>query len=172
MTLLFTAIAFALIVALMGASFARKLWRTAPPADAAWVASFSVEKYRPMERLLNERDYVFLAAQPGFDPSIARRLRIERRKIFRTYLDSMSRDFNRLHSAAVQLALSAASDRPELVNQLIRQKAAFQFAVEAARIRLILASLGLGSVRVRPLLESLGSLRDVTRDLRPAPLSI
>jgi hypothetical protein len=171
MTLLSTAIAFGLIAAVAISYFTWKLWRPAPPADAAWVASFSAEKYRPMERLLNERDYVFLAAQPGFEPSIARRLRIERRKVFRAYLDTMSRDFNALHGAAVRMALTSATDRPELVSQLIRQKTAFQFGVEAARVRLVLAGLGLGSVRTAPLLESLGSLTRLTRELRPAAVT-
>jgi hypothetical protein len=46
--------------------------RTAEGDLGTWLDSFSVARYRPMERLLSEADYEFLAAQPGYDPSIAR----------------------------------------------------------------------------------------------------
>ena len=37
-------------------------------------------KYQPMERLLREDDFRFLASQPGYTPQLGRRLRAERRR--------------------------------------------------------------------------------------------
>ena len=67
--------------------------------DPDWLGSFSVATYRPMERLLSEDDIRFLKSQPGYEPNMEKVLRSDRRKIFRTYLRSLGRDFNRLHLA-------------------------------------------------------------------------
>src|ERR1700688_1883270 len=56
-------------------------------------------KYRPMERLLGEADFRFLASQPGFSPKLGRRLRTERRQIFRGYLRNLRRDFGAVTAA-------------------------------------------------------------------------
>src|SRR5207237_4592544 len=45
----------------------------------------SIEKYRPMERLLREDDLRFLSAQSGFSAALGRRFRRDRRRIFRGY---------------------------------------------------------------------------------------
>src|ERR1044071_6455020 len=66
------------------------------PHDRTWLDEFSIDKYRPMLRLLSERDFEYLSMQAGSTPEIARRLRSERRKIFRAYLWNLVRDFNRL----------------------------------------------------------------------------
>jgi hypothetical protein len=128
------------------------------PADPGWLASFSVEKYRPMERLLCESDYSFLAKQPGFQPEIARRLRRERCRIYRAYLRELVIDFNRLHRAAVELALASPVDRSQYAGMLMRQKMSFQLAVAAVRVRLAMSRLGLGPTRISPVLAVLGDL--------------
>src|SRR5438552_11799505 len=56
----------------------------------------SLEKYRPMEPLLQEQDFRFLASQPGFSPQLGRRFRTERRRIFRGYLRHRRKDFGRV----------------------------------------------------------------------------
>src|SRR5579863_2042122 len=71
-------------------------------------------KYRPMERLLGEEDFRFLAAQPGFSPKLGRRLRTERRQIFKGYLRSLSRDFHNISAACRMLVVHSAEDRAEL----------------------------------------------------------
>ena len=52
-----------------------------PPPETSWLNGFSLARYRVMERLLSEADYTFLAAQPGYHPSLAKKLRRERRKL-------------------------------------------------------------------------------------------
>lgn len=136
-----------------------------PQIDLEWCRQFSLAKYRPMERLFDEEDYEFLAAQPGFHPRITRRLRAERRKVFRCYLRSLSHDFERLSAAVRVLTLHAQHDRSEAASLLFKQKLVFQFAITMVRCRLVLQTLGIGTVDVRPLVSSLEALRDQLRQL-------
>src|SRR5262245_16680081 len=96
----------------------------------------SLEKYRPMERLLQEDDFRFLAAQPGFSPQLGRRFRTERRKIFRGYLRNLRRDFRRLSAAFRILIVHSVEDRGDLAASLMRMRVMFglgMLAVEGDR---------------------------------------
>ena len=73
---------------------------TISECDPDWLANFSTETYRPMQRLLGDADLRYLAAQPGISAQTVNQLRRERRKIFRAYLRNRVRDFHRLHLAA------------------------------------------------------------------------
>src|SRR5579863_76704 len=66
------------------------------PLTPEWIDELSVERYRPMMRLLDGGDVEFLRTQPGFTPMMVTRLRIQRCKIFRGYLRSLTGDFNRV----------------------------------------------------------------------------
>lgn len=132
--------------------------RTAEGDLGTWLDGFSITRYRPMERLLSEADYEFLAAQPGYDPSIARELRAARRRVFRIYLRQMSTDFSRLHQVARLLVLYAPEDRPELARSLVRQKWLFYHAMANVQWRLFLHSAGLSTVDVSGLIRALDSL--------------
>lgn len=123
-----------------------------------WLDSFSITRYRPMERLLSEADYEFLAAQPGYDPSIARQLRAERRKVFRVYLNQLSKDFSRLHQVARLLVLYSPEDRPDLARTLMRQKLVFHVAVLNVRWHLLLNAAGMSNVDVKGLLGAVDQL--------------
>ncbi|MCL4853859.1 MAG: hypothetical protein KJZ78_21075 [Bryobacteraceae bacterium] len=124
-----------------------------------WFRAFNVKRYRPMERLLDERDYVFLESQPGFHPKIARRLKAERRTILRKYLRMLRRDFDRLYAVAKLILVYSESDRPELARELFKQR--IVFVAMMARIELSLAVAPVLPVRpdLRPLVEALESLR-------------
>jgi len=52
-----------------------------------WLENFSTSVYHPMEGLLADEDFRFLSRQPGFDLSLYRKLRRERLRIFRQYLN-------------------------------------------------------------------------------------
>src|SRR5260370_34935300 len=56
----------------------------------------SPDKYRPMERLLQEEDFRFLSSQPGFSPSLGRHFRTERRRLFVSFLRNLSNAFGRV----------------------------------------------------------------------------
>ena len=137
-----------------------------PAPDPAWLETFSAARYRPMLRLLAENDYEFMLAN-GADPAVVRRLRTERRRIFRTYLKNLVRDFDRVHRAARIALLESEQDQPELAARLIRVRFEFQLAVFAVRARLALHTVGIGAVDVQRLLGAVESVRMDFGSLQP-----
>ena len=140
----------AIVVLIVAAGLAltiTKLARRNPEhtPDFEWCRQFTTARYRPMERLLQGDDYEFLEAQPGFDPEIARRLERARRAIFKRYLRSLSRDFERLVAAAAAVMTISHEDRPELARALFYQRIAFAWAMGQVRFRLVLNGMGLRS---------------------------
>ena len=133
--------------------------------DSEWLGGFSVARYRPMARLLSEDDLRFLASQRGFEPGLGRKLRADRRRIFRMYLRNLSRDFQRLHLAAKLMVLYSPQDRPELAGLLMRQRLVFARAMLAVNARLLLHATGIGVMDVRGLLEALEGMRLRVQDL-------
>jgi hypothetical protein len=129
-------------------------------------------KYRPMERLLGEEDFRFLASQPGYSPKMGRRLRTERRQIFRGYLRNLSRDFRSISAACRTLLVHSAEDRAELASSLIRQQLLFGVGMLAVEGRLVLHAAGIGTVDVRGLVESLESMQTQVRILLAPPQAI
>jgi hypothetical protein len=138
-----------------------------PGASLEWCSRFSIEKYRPMERLFFDEDYHFLAAQPGASPKIGKRLRVARRRVFRHYLRCLSRDFDRLYTAAKFLLLHSPQDRPDLASALLKQRLIFRYAMAAVECRLVLQTAGVGKVDVRGLVSALEAMRDQLRQLTP-----
>ena len=136
-------------------------------ASPEFLARFSVARYRPMQRLLSEDDFEFLAAQPGYEPAIARQLRRRRRAAFRTYLRTMARDFDRLYAAAKQIALFSDHDRKDLVVLLVRQKVAFECGLAMVHARLALHAIGLAPVDVRGLIDALDQMSQQARHFSP-----
>jgi hypothetical protein len=154
-----TAIAFALVIG--------KLLSARPECDPNWLAEFRVERYRPMERLLSDEDGSFLSAQRGFEPAMLRKLRAERRRIFRLYLRGLVRDFSRLDAIGRQLVASASEDRSDLAATLLRQRVAFTGNLLAVELSLALNAAGIGHVDVRALVQNLALLKS-----RLAPLPV
>ena len=123
-----------------------------------WLDDFSVERYRPMERLLTPEDDEFLRSQPGHSPALSARLRSERRRLFRRYLRSLRRDFARLHRVARLIVLYSPVDRPDLAEALWRIRVSFLMAVVAVEWRLMLHVVGARGVDVRTLLDTVKGL--------------
>jgi hypothetical protein len=144
----------------LGVLFRRMAARTQPMEyDPSWLEDFTIAKYRPMLRLLSEDDYEFLASQAGYQGKIASQLRAERRKVFKAYLRNLVRDFHRLHHVAKMMAVYSAHDRPEMAITLLKQRVTFSAAVMAVRVRLMLHTVGIGTVEVRNLIDSLDHMR-------------
>lgn len=127
--------------------------------DPEWLDEFSIDKYRPMLRLLSNEDYDFLAMQAGQTMSTIRKLRRERRRIFRAYLKSLTADFQRLHLAGRMLLVYSTVDRSDLAKKLVEQRITFTLAILMVHIRLVLQTIGIGTVDVRGLLGSVDALR-------------
>jgi len=151
-------------VLLFGAAFAVLFVRLISRVDASactseWLENFSLESYAPMQRLLDKQDFVFLAAQRGYRPEIAKRLLAERRKVFLSYLRNLVRDFNQLLALARLMIVYSGEDRREFAGALWRQQVNFYFVVTLIRCRVALFPLGLSAGQIRDLLETLGGLR-------------
>jgi hypothetical protein len=101
--------------------------------SADQLLAVSPEKYRPMERLLQEEDFRFLSSQPGFSPQLGRRFRM--------------------------LVVHAADDRGDLAKSLMRLRVTFGLGMVAVEGRLLLHAAGLGTVDVRGLVESLAAMQ-------------
>ena len=138
-----------------------------PLPDSSWLNAFDAARYRPMQRLLTDTDYSFLAASGG-SQDVIRRLRAERRRIFRAYLKNMVRDFNRLHRAARILSLEAETDRTDFALQLLRIRVVFGWTVTVIQFRLTLHALGLSTVDARRLLRALDDMSTSYTSLTPA----
>lgn len=126
-------------------------------------------KYRPMQRLLQEDDFRFLAAQRGFTPGLGRRLRTERRRIFRGYLRNLSRDFGKVSAACQMLVVHSAEDRADLAAGLMRQRFLFGLGMLAVEGRLLLHAAGVGTVDVRGLVASLETMQSQIHILLTPP---
>jgi hypothetical protein len=138
------------------------------PVSVDWINDLSIARYRPMERLLNEEDLRFLASQPGFDRKTLRRIRAERRGIFRGYLACLSREFA-LVGAALRLMMTySAQDRPDLAGILYKQQALFMIGMLGVHWRLVLHACGLGKVDVSGLVRVMESMRLELRQMIPA----
>ncbi|MGD0362214.1 MAG: hypothetical protein ABSC93_15170 [Bryobacteraceae bacterium] len=138
------------------------------PVSVDWINDLSIARYRPMERLLSEEDYRFLASQPGFDRGMLRRLRSERRKIFRGYLACLSRDVSLVGAALRLMMMYSAQDRPDLARILYKQQAIFALGMMGVQWRLVLHACGMGTVDVSGLVRGMEFMRMELRQMIPA----
>ncbi|MBM3814842.1 MAG: hypothetical protein FJW20_24720 [Acidimicrobiia bacterium] len=132
---------------------------------------FSAAQYRPMTRLLSEEDFLFLRRQPGYEAGIEKRLRAQRRRVFRAYLDSLTEEFQALHRAVRALIVNAPVDQPGLASAIVKQSLYFHFALAAIEFRLMLHVVGIGGVQVdvAPVVESVRQMQDQFLNLIPRP---
>jgi hypothetical protein len=138
------------------------------PVSVDWINDLSIARYRPMERLLSEEDYRFLASQPGFDSRMLRRIRSERRRVFRGYLACLSRDFSLVGAALRLMMMYSTQDRSDLAGILYKQQALFAFGMLSVQWRLMLHACGLGTVDVSGLVGAMESMRLELRQMIPA----
>lgn len=97
--------------------------------SAEWFENFDASCYKPMQGLLAAEDFQFLRRQPGFDPSMNRKLRRDRLRIFRQYLNRLVLDFNRLHAITRFIISQSSEDQSELFTQLLLIRIRFWIAI-------------------------------------------
>jgi len=141
---------------------------TSLPLTAEWIDELSVERYRPMMRLLDAGDPEFLRSQPGFTPAMAAKLRIERCRIFRGYLRCLRTDFQRVCAALKLLMLHSSYDRPDLAGVLVYHQLMFECGMVLVGFRLFLYRFGLCGVDVTHLVKIFDLMRLELRRLVPA----
>jgi len=138
------------------------------PLTAEWIDELSIDRYRPMLRLLDECDMQFLRSQPGYDSRMEARLRAQRCQIFRGYLKCLDADFRRTCAALQLLMMQSQYDRPDLASALVRSQMDFACGVVVVRFRLALYRFGLASVDVRGLVKLFDGMRVELRALVPS----
>lgn len=133
--------------------------RVTLPVTTDWIDDLSIERYRPMLRLLDDEELRFLRSQ-RFTPDIIAQFRRQRCQVFRACLCSLSVDFGRICMALKLLMLQATTDRPDLASALIRGQVAFAWSMVAVHAQLVLYRIGIGSVDVTELVEAIQDLFD------------
>jgi hypothetical protein len=130
-------------------------------AGSAPVENFDIfalsARYRPMLRLLDGTDFELL--DEAGDPKLLRRMRTQRRAIFRGYLKSLKRDHARLCDCVRALIVQSDTDQAQLVSSLYRMEISFQFLVVGINCRLALHALGANHVAVWGLMDCFEKLR-------------
>ena|SRR5581483_8784081 len=121
-------------------------------------------RYRPMFRLLDESDCGFIAS--GF-PGRAnlRRFRAERRSLFRVYLRNLGADHARIVGAIRDLLVASQMDRPDLAKALYRCQMMFALAMISVEFKLLLHTVGIGTVDVRSLVSAVEGLQLQLQDM-------
>lgn len=159
----------ALTIVFLSLCFIGLLWRLASRVDndvtAEWLDGFSVERYAPMQRLLNRSDLSFLAAQKGYRPQIAKRLMAEHRRIFRSYLGYLVQDFNQLVGIGKLMVVYSTEDREQMARQILHQQLRFYCAVCAVWLQVALYPMVWTAVDSQSLVRAVGSLRDQVQSI-------
>lgn len=166
-----TAVTILIAVILVAGVTLRPLFsKPSAHAVALW-DGIDAKHYRPMERLLREDDFRFLASTHSYSSRAIRRLRAERRKVFRGYLSFMAGDFARLCSAMTMLMVESHEPMPELASTLMRSRAMFAWLLIAVECRLMLHAVGLNGIAVdmRPLVNSLEAMRTQWQSMATLP---
>jgi len=113
-----------------------------------WIDELSVDRYRPMLRLLDREDFEFLRSQPGITSRQVARLRSQRCRIFRGYLRSLSADFGHVCMSLKLLIAESQQDRADLARLLLKRQVQFACSMIQVHLRLILFTWGLSQVDV------------------------
>jgi hypothetical protein len=129
--------------------------------DCRWLPfqQVTAERYSPMERLLEGRDFEYLMTRPEFNPERLRLFRAERRKMMRRYLSYLKRDHARVCAAIKMLMVQSAQDRPDLAAVLVRQRVIFMLGIMSVRFALSLHALGIEKVSVQQVIQGLDAIR-------------
>lgn len=137
------------------------------PVTAEWIDDLSIERYRPMLRLLDGKDLAFLRIQPGFTPRMEKQLRRQRCQIFQGYLRALSLDFRRICAAIRLVILYSKNDRPDLAGALMQQQFLFGLTYIQVQFSLQLYRWGLGNVNVLSLIRLFDFARLELKNLVP-----
>jgi hypothetical protein len=124
------------------------------------------EYYRPMVLLLDPDELNAARALPHVSKSAFKRFRKQRIAAFRKYLADLQLDFRRLEFKLRFLLLNASASQAGLVHRLNMLKLQFTWNLYVLEFRLVLFSLGIGTLDVSGLLEELESLNQALQPQR------
>jgi hypothetical protein len=140
-----------------------------PNVPANWTPEFSVDRYRPMFRLLEDDDIRFLRSQPGATSAMVKRLRRQRYQVFRGYLRSLELDFHLALAALMAVVVHSPSERRDLLRALVVSRLKFSIGVFRVRCRLFLYRWNIGHEPVARLVSLCEGLQLELLALAPSP---
>ena len=114
-------------------------------------------RYRPMSRLLDNSDFELINS--AGDPALLRRVKSQRRVIFRGYLRSLCRDHARLCAHTRAALLVGSGDSSSSILALHRAELLFRFLVLSVNCKLVLHAMGTRNVAVWGLMDSFEKVR-------------
>ena len=123
----------------------------------------------PVSRLLDPADFEYLRRR-GVSEAKVKKLRAERRHIFRLCLRSLAADFNRAQRDLKIILVQSKEDRPDLAALLAKQRVVFWRNVLRAEGWLVLHACGVDRVPVVDLLQPLQIMQAQLRQLAPGQL--
>jgi hypothetical protein len=130
-------------------------------ADLSW------RDYKPIQRLLDPADFEFLRRRGVAEVKI-RKLRRERREIYRLCLRSLAEDFQKVQRTLTVVMVQSPVDRPDLAAEMARQKAAFYRNLVLAEAGLVWHACGFDHVPSVDLVNPFIALQDQLRQMAPA----
>jgi hypothetical protein len=152
LTILLTpAVAIIAVYILVRRQIANLRRRLSFPPD--WTPELSVDRYRPMFRLLADDDLGFLRSQPGATPALVARLRRQRYQVFLGYLRCLQRDFHQACEALVLVAVQSQTDRQDILRALMVSRVKFSIGFIRVRCRLVLYRWNVGQESVANLVN-------------------
>ena len=164
-----------IVIALAVAAVAlfRRLGSTSStlPVTAQWINELSLDRYRPMLRLLGPADIEFLRSQPGYSRKLESDLRVKRSRIFRGYLQRLDCDFQRVCLALKLVMANSSQDRPDLAGALIQSQIMFASGLLSAHFRLFLYRYGLCTVDAAALVRMFDNVSCELRSLVPTEVA-
>jgi hypothetical protein len=137
------------------------------PVTAEWIEELSVERYRPMLRLLDGEDIEFLRSQPGFTTAMAVKLRVQRCQVFRADLRSLTMEFSRVSTALKIVMSQSGLDRPDLASVLLHQQQLFSCGLVLVHLRVFLYRWGICKVDVAGLVRIFDAMRQELQSMVP-----
>ncbi len=149
-----------------------RLLKSSQPSELTneWFDNFNVSTYGPMQGLLAQDDFEFLSRQPGFDPSLFRKLRQDRLRIFRAYLNRLIADYNRLHKLANFVVSQSQEDQSDLFARLMSMRFNFWLATLKVEFSYLLCRFGSTSISIDGILQQMEEISKIA--LQPAAKSI
>jgi len=145
----------------------RSFFAGSRPEEDSPVQELCWKDYRPLERLLDPADFEFLRRR-GVSETKIKKMRAERRRIYRLCLRNLAYDFNQIHRGVNLVLIQSNVDRPELAAELAKQKLTFYRNLLTAEFRLTLNAFGMDRMPAIDLLQPLEVLQSHLQQLAVA----
>ena len=140
------------------------------PVTVEWIDELSVERYRPMLRLLNQEDVHFLRTQPVFCQADGDQVPHSTLSTLPRVFEAPGQRFRRICSALKVLIVQSRQDRPDPASLLLRNQITFTYRMMMVQARLACYRHGFGNVDVTGLVKLFDGMRLELRTLVPAEL--